>query len=135
MDTNHNINYEEIAQAVQDRIDRNTEVKGLSHKEIISDIIKERMSSLPPAQQPQTTQVTHEPKRDDSKDSSFMPDYASASDEKTKSRVYYLIEKTLEKGLTEGLKEAREQDPFILDLYHDSLVDKLSDEMKKRGLI
>ena len=50
-------------------------------------------------------------------------------------KVERLIKLTLEKGLASGVNFAQKEDPYILDLYHDSLADKMLEEMKSRKLI
>lgn len=39
------------------------------------------------------------------------------------------------KGINQAIAEARKLDPFLLDAFHDALVDKLYEELASRGLV
>ena len=53
----------------------------------------------------------------------------------TKLAVEELLELSLHKGIEQGLKEARKAGPFMLDAFHDALIDKLYPELQKRGVV
>lgn len=67
--------------------------------------------------------------------STSLPSYAANAPEKVKKEVVTLINYTFKKGLLEGVREAKKKDPFILDMYHDALAEKLHEEMKRKGLL
>ncbi|MEK7520824.1 MAG: hypothetical protein AAB560_01980 [Patescibacteria group bacterium] len=50
-------------------------------------------------------------------------------------KVNQLVNQALSDGLTAAIKEARESSPYILDAFHDALVDKLHEELVKRNII
>ncbi|KKS82253.1 MAG: hypothetical protein UV58_C0011G0007 [Candidatus Wolfebacteria bacterium GW2011_GWC1_43_10] len=129
MDSPHNINYEQIAQEYKER-KSSPEFEQLSSKEIISRIIKEK------AGQPQQ-QLSSAALRTGQTDKSAgnLAAYAASADVNSKTKVERLIKLTLEKGLASGVNFAQKEDPYILDLYHDSLADKMLEEMKSRKLI
>ena len=39
------------------------------------------------------------------------------------------------KGLKQALVSVQVEEPFIIDAFHDALVDRLYDELKTRGII
>ena len=49
--------------------------------------------------------------------------------------VNRLIELVSEKGVKGAIAQAKNSNPFVLDAFHDALVDKLYEELKSRGLI
>ncbi len=70
-----------------------------------------------------------------SEEDKFLPDYLKEADPKIKNQVEKLLEDTVRNGLASGINEARKTSPFILDAYHDALIDKLHNELKKRKMI
>lgn len=66
---------------------------------------------------------------------SVLPSYMQGEPPETKLQVEELLELSLHKGITQGLKEARKAGPYVLDAYHDALVDKLYPELQKRGIV
>lgn len=131
IDSNHNINYQEIAQAIQQKREQSPEFKNLSDKEIIGKVLNEHIERAVPAKAPNAPMPATQSQSDDSN----LPNYAASADFVTKKRVEELINLTLEKGIVDGVKHVKNQDPYIIDLYHDAMVEKLHDEMKKRNLI
>jgi hypothetical protein len=67
--------------------------------------------------------------------SSYLPSYVLDKDENVKKTVENLINLFLKEGLEKSLKEARNYPPFIVDAFHDALVDKIIPELRKRNLI
>ena len=126
--SNHNINYHEIAQAVQQKREESPEFKNLSDREIISHVLQVH-TGVQPQNNPVISAQT------DNGQPSNVPGYASSADPQTKEKLEELINMTLENGISAGVNKVRGQDPYLIDLYHDALADKLYDEMKKRNLI
>ncbi len=52
-----------------------------------------------------------------------------------KEKVEKLLNKTFSDGLSAAVKEARENPPYVLDAFHDALVDKFHEELVKRKII
>jgi hypothetical protein len=129
MDQIHNINYPELAQEVIAKKEISPEV---SPKEIISDILAKRGTRQPKESVPQPLNEGATPAKPVT---SNLPKYADAQDPAVKSTVEHLITLTLHEGLDKGIEFARKEDPFVLDLYHDSLTDTLHEELIKRKLI
>lgn len=55
--------------------------------------------------------------------------HLNSVDAETAQKVNEIIEKIHEKGLAAAIAEAREESPYILDTFHDTLVEKLYDEL------
>ena len=104
------------------------ESKDLSEKEIIKRTIAPFINQ-PPASgtNPQTQTILEE--------ESFHPDYLKDSPAEIKLQVEKLIDNVFHIGLRKAAAEARKKTPFLLDSFHDSLADKLHEELKKRKLI
>lgn len=49
--------------------------------------------------------------------------------------VNNLVNMIAKKGINKAVTEAKKLDPFLLDAFHDALVDKLYDELTSRGLV
>ena len=104
------------------------EYKEISEKELIKQalqpMIKPAAQSSGPAVQPAVTDEER-----------FLPDYLNDSPAETKLQVEKLIGSVFQRGIEKTVKEAKNADPFILDAFHDALVDKLHEELKRRKLI
>lgn len=61
--------------------------------------------------------------------------YLDTLDEEQVEKLNTLINAVSEKGIKKVIEEAKQADPFILDAFHDALVDKLYDELKSRGVV
>lgn len=68
------------------------------------------------------------------KGESFLPAYLDKEEgaERAKAKVERLIEVAFREGLEKAMKEARREQPFVEDAFHDALVDKLLPELKRR---
>ncbi len=67
--------------------------------------------------------------------SPYLPDYVNQAPEEIRLEVERLLETAFRSGVEEAAKQARAAGPFVLDAFHDALVDKLYAEMKSRKLI
>lgn len=67
--------------------------------------------------------------------SPYLPDYINQVPEEVRLAVETLLDTAFRSGIGEAASKARVAGPFILDAFHDALVDKLYAEMKSRKLI
>ncbi|MBI5147638.1 MAG: hypothetical protein HZA37_00580 [Parcubacteria group bacterium] len=93
----------------------------VSEKEILRETVREKIFPAPsarmtPAAPPAGTAAS-----------------SVSSDDRNK--VGQLVNKALSDGLAAAIKEAREGSPYVLDAFHDALVDKLHEELVKRKII
>lgn len=65
----------------------------------------------------------------------FLPSYIEVEKEEVKQVVENLIATVFNEGLEKALKLAKKYPPFVVDAFHDALVDKMVPELKKRNLI
>lgn len=70
-----------------------------------------------------------------SDEDSLLPNYVKAAPAETKLAVEKLLESTIHKGIVAATEEAKKSNPYILDAFHDALVEKLYPELQKRGLV
>jgi len=61
--------------------------------------------------------------------------YLDSLDDTSVEQVNTLVQMVSDQGIRKTIKHAISNTPFILDAFHDLLVDKLYDELKSRGLI
>lgn len=76
-------------------------------------------SAQPPAPQPKPT-ARH---------------YLDNLDEESVNKVQLLVNETFHKGIKKTVEEVQHEEAFIIDAYHDALVDKLYEELKARGIV
>lgn len=135
--TINNINLHEISQEIAKRKESNVEAQDFSDKETLKRMIKEKHEELGGSVEVEKNAIELGNKEEakENKPDNHMPDYAKEIDEEPRKRVENLIGITLEKGLSQGLKQAQKEEPYIIDLYHDALVDKLLCELKEKNLL
>lgn len=101
----------------RNKLEKEASIESHDHvaKEVIAEAIQRAAASAP---------ATHTP-------TSYL-DSASSEDA---HQVNQLIDLIHEKGLTEAVKEARSRSPYILDAFHDAVVEKLYDTLKSAHYI
>lgn len=62
-------------------------------------------------------------------------DYLNALSDDQVEIVNHLVSLIPEKGIKQAIAEAKKLNPFLLDAFHDALVDKLYEELTSRGLV
>lgn len=61
--------------------------------------------------------------------------YLDNIDNQTAETISLIIQKLPETGIAKAVSEAELGGPFLVDVLHDALVDRLYDELVKRGFI
>ena len=64
-----------------------------------------------------------------------LPAYAADVPQETKLRVEELLDLALHKGLSAAIKRVRKDTPLAMDLFHDSITERLYGEFKRRGIL
>lgn len=95
------------------------------------ELIRESLKSFPPL--PAAPSVSTPQTEEGS--NALLPSYMKDDPAEIKLRVEKLLELALHNGLGRGLTEARKAGSYVLDAFHDSLIDKLYPELKKRGVV
>ncbi len=67
----------------------------------------------------------------------LLPDYLEEKDitPDVASALEKLLDRALRKGIVASLRESKKYSPFIQDVFHDALADKLLPELEKRGIL
>lgn len=93
-------------------------------KELIKEIIKEKIEKPAP---PKVTQVTPSPKV-------VVKKAKKLKTEKKERQIQLLIDLAFEKGVVHATEVAKKlEDPYILDEFHDTLVDELYNYLVEQG--
>lgn len=79
--------------------------------------------------------VTPPPSPTPPESAEYLPGYLKEYDDEVKSTVRQLIQTAWQKGIEAAAADARKHGPFVMDAFHDALVDKLYDQLKKRGIL
>lgn len=106
--------------------------RGVSHesesdKEIVRASLAEKIHSPSsvPSQVPVSSAAPASP----------VVSYLDDLDADTAEKVNMLIQEVFSKGLEAAIKDARREDPYVLDAFHDALVDRMYDELKARKAV
>ncbi len=89
-------------------------------KEILKEAVDEKMTEIPSVSSvpPQATQQTA----------------VKLKDEPKERQIELLIQMTFDKGIIEAIEIAKNLDnPYLLDEFHDALIDHLYDKLVKEG--
>lgn len=125
-------------QSIEEEIRNLTEVVGRNrnatpetHKEIINEALRERAYSHAPS----LREVTLHIQTPSSKRKGVLPTYLDNETPDVRLRIEQIIDTAYHKGIWEGYREAEKAGTFMLKAFHDALIDRLYDDMKRRGLI
>jgi hypothetical protein len=105
------------------------EYKELSDKELIKKSLESITNLTPSTSQPAVKNQSS------TTSSQILPNYLKDVPAETKLQVEELVDSLFHQGIEKVIARARRASPFILDAFHDALVDKLYEELKKRKLI
>ncbi|MAF79689.1 hypothetical protein CL629_01270 [bacterium] len=134
-------NFEQNVQHAGERVQEYKEspdFREAPKREVVKKSLRQEKAPLPPPPSASQDEDDDVKKEKDSPENmnSFLPDYFNGGDaEGMGEAVGRLAETALHGNLEKSLKDARKLTPFLEDAFHDSLVDKLLPEMKRRGII
>ena len=120
------INYEQLAQEVKERKESSPEFQSASHKEVLSNMLREHRPTAQHTDDNQSSVISNQ----SSDSSDGLASYAKDAPQDAKQKTESLIQHTFEHGLREGIAKAAKEDPYILDLYHDTLTEQLYQQLK-----
>lgn len=109
----------------------------IEERELVKSALGEKINNTVPqvtSSVSNTTSATVKP----TTAGAFVPagkSYLDYLDEESRLIVEQLVESVFTNGLEKTLKGLLIQEPFIIDVFHDVLADKIYDELKKRGAI
>ena len=133
MPSSDNINLPELAQAVEQERTASFEGGELSHKEALHRVLEKKHEM--PAPRPAEGAPAPSPAISAGQTEGMLPNYASEESEQARAKVRELIDMTFDKGLAAGIRAAKAEDPAVMDMYHDALVDKLLETLKEKKLL
>jgi len=67
------------------------------------------------------------------KTSPVLPNYLGNAPADIRFQIEKLIDFAWHKGIFAAIKAARKSNPLVIDAFHDALIDKVYDELKKQG--
>ena len=103
------------------------------HKEVLHQVIGERIQQGPPCQAAAGTGASSLVVDDD--EDKELPEYLKNVSPEIRKEVHLLIHLAFNGGIEKAASAAKKHGSFILDAFHDALVDKLYNELKSRGLL
>lgn len=108
------------------------EFRNLPERELVRETLRPFLQPSARQAPAQTGQVgqKREIQREDA-----LPSYVKDADEETQARVEHLLSLVFSDGIEKAVREAERASPFSIDAFHDALIDKLYDELKKRGVL
>lgn len=107
-------------------------------RELVKSVIGEKISNNVPQASSAASAVASATIKPTTSPLSGVPagkSYLDYLDEESRVVVEQLVEAVFTNGLDKTLKGLEMQEPFIIDVFHDVLTDKIYDELKKRGAI
>lgn len=107
----------EIRYLEQKILEKKSALESMPHRDIVSDVLKEHGNAVapPPAANPAQSNSA----------SDVLP-----------SDVAGLVQIAFQNGITEAVRRARATgNPYLIDSFHDALVDRFLDEMKQKGIL
>ena len=105
----------EIQYLEQKILEKKKELDSQPHREVVSRVLKEHSDTIAPPVSSSTSSSTSD---------------VLASD------IAQLVQIAFQDGITSAVRRARQtHNPYLIDAFHDALVDRFLDEMKKKGIL
>lgn len=120
---------EKISKEVAER-KKSPEAEGVSEKELIKEALRPIIEEQPSSSSAPAPAVAPPPSS-----GSVLPQYLQNSSAEIKSQVEKMVNAVFQQGLEKTVKEVKKQSAFFIDAFHDSLADKLYEELKRRKMI
>ncbi|HBM46131.1 MAG: hypothetical protein UT05_C0003G0096 [Parcubacteria group bacterium GW2011_GWF2_38_76] len=98
----------------------------VEEKEIIRQAVGEKMSETSPSYVPSTSGT---------KTNDTVGSYLDSADENTTNVVNSLLEKVFSTSMESAMKDAMLNEPYVIDMFHDALTDKLYEKLKAEGIV
>lgn len=130
---------QELSRQIEEKRKALEESRGMhvEHQEAISQVVLEH---LKPGGSTTTTTSDDDEDTDDTKKqakpaAATHQHYLDTAPPQVVREINELIELVPTKGVKEAIKQAQNREPFVMDGFHDALVDRLYTELKTRGYI
>lgn len=112
--------------------------KELSRKELIKEAIRPiiRKDYIEPEKAPEKAQLAAAlGSQAQAQDGGILPSYVENMPPEVKIKVEELIDVVFHQGIEKAAEMAKQENAFVLDALHDTLADKLYEELEKRKII
>jgi len=118
-------------------VKRNPEMKNESPQKIVKKAIEDIHSEVLEKEGIFKAEIETQNTEKSKNYNDLLPSYLLKSelDSEVKKIILDLINLALENGVEEAIKKSRLYSPFIIDAFHDALVEKMLPELKKKGYI
>ena len=132
---------QKMIEAKRDQLEKDGGI--VEEKELVRQSVKEMFLDASSPKAGQTAQVQTDATQNQATASatakaqvvSASDSYLDHLDDQTAEMINHLVAEIPTKGIASVINEASGQEPFIIDAFHDALVDKLYDELKARGIV
>lgn len=127
----------ELAKKIQEKRKILEEQNGIiEEKDLVRSAVAEGISRSP-LSQASSTQTAQKITTTASQSSGKKADvsYLDTLDEESGAEVNRLIDVAFTKGIEAAFSEVSKDEPYIMDAFHDVLVDRLYEELKKKGVV
>lgn len=98
----------------------------------LAEKIRQSFSAAPPASSVSSAVPVPPPPP---KPASQGASYLDSLDDATSAKVNVLIQEFFTKGLERAIRDAKNEEPYVMDAFHDALTDKLYEELKRRKAV
>lgn len=97
----------------------------IEEKDLVRQAVGEKISAAVPTYTPRAASVT----------TTNAKSYLDSADEDTANMVNELLQKVFSEGMALAMKQVKLNDPYIIDMFHDALTDKLYEKLKADGIV
>ncbi|MEI6296872.1 MAG: hypothetical protein WCO84_04480 [bacterium] len=124
----------ELTKRIQEKRKVLEEQNGIiEEKDLIRSAVAEGISSSPSSQTSSSSQKTTVTTKSTEQKTDIS--YIDTIDPKTGEEVNRLIEIAFTKGIEAAFSEVSKDEPYVVDAFHDVLVDRLYEDLKNRGIV
>lgn len=114
--------FTEVSKEVQQKVEKSAEIGEVSGREAVSEALKPKVYSAPQSQARQA-------------DEDNLPGYVKEASPEIKQKIEGLLTMVFRDGLDKAVKKLKSEPPFVVDAFHDALVDAFYEELKKRKIV
>lgn len=126
----------ELAKKIGEKRKILEEQKGIiEEKDLVRSAVAEGISKSPLQQTSSSSQTSRKTTATASSAKTADVSYLDMLDEESGAEVNRLIDVAFTKGIAAAFSEVSKDEPYIMDAFHDVLVDRLYEELKIRGIV
>ncbi|PIR47195.1 MAG: hypothetical protein COV07_00120 [Candidatus Vogelbacteria bacterium CG10_big_fil_rev_8_21_14_0_10_45_14] len=112
----------------------------VDERELVGSAVRERVSELSPqlgsaSVAPATTTAPTDDQQTVNVPNASLPSYLDSLDNASVEKLNVLLQLAVDHGLAKALSQLAREDPFIVDAFHDAIIDRYYEELKKHGAL